>query len=162
MRRTLLTLAVVMSWLSCAGFHQVERGEWNLVYVDGAQRGPEAPREVISRDDYEGEVSAGTRRGYEPPQGFEWPQLHETDAIGMTVGEVQGFRVAEATQADLYVDGNAVEVYWGPVQKHDRWQGDTDVTVSESTLFVKAKKAGTAALRLVRGNATKDVPVTVK
>ena len=162
MRLTSVTLAAALPLLSCAGFHQVERGEWKLVYVDGAQRGAEAAREVITREQYETEVAGGEGRGFVPPAGFEFPWLHETETIGMTVNEVQGFRVDEKSSADLFVDGSVLELYWGPLEKHDSWQGDIDVTVRESALYLKAKKQGVATLRLVRGNVTRDIPVTVK
>jgi hypothetical protein len=152
----------MLSSVGCAGFKAVERGEWRLVYVDSAKRGGDAAREIITRDAYEVEVTEGTRRGWEPPPGFQFPLLHETDKVGMKVGEVVGFRVDEAAQAELFVDGGGLEVYWGPVEKRDGWKGDTDVTVKESMLFVKGKRAGPGALRLVRGQNTKDVPVTVK
>lgn len=161
MRCLLLTVAMVSS-VGCAGFKAVDRGEWRLVYVDSARRDAEAPREIITRDAYEAEVTEGTRRGWEPPPGFQFPLLHETDKVGMKVGEVVGFRVDEASNAEVFVDGSGLQLYWGPVEKHDGWKGDTDITVKESMLFVKAKSAGPGALRLVRGQHTKDVPVTVK
>lgn len=161
MRLLLLTFLVVV-FNGCAGFKSVERGEWRLVWVDSAQRGAEAPRTVISRDDYEAEVSAGNRRAWEGPPGFAFPLLHETDAMGLVVGEVQGYRVDEATSAELFLDGAGIELFWGPTEKRDGWKGDTDVTVRESMLFVKGTREGKAVLRLVRGSTTKDVPVAVK
>lgn len=161
MRCLLLSLAMLSS-VGCAGFKAVERGDWRLVYVDSAKRDAEAPREIITRDAYEAEVTEGTRRGWEAPPGFQFPLLHETDKVGMKVGEVVGFRVDEASQAELFAEGSTLELYWGPVEKRDGWKGDSDVTVKESLLFVKAKRAGPGALRLVRGQTTKDVPVTVK
>ncbi len=161
MRCLLLSLAMLSS-VGCAGFKAVDRGDWRLVYVDSAKRDAEAPREVITRDAYEAEVTEGTRRGWEPPPGYTFPLLHETDKIGMKVGEVMGFRVDEGNAAELFVDGGNLQLFWGEVEKKDGWKGDTDVTVKESVLFVKAKKAGPAALRLVRGQSTKDVAVTVK
>jgi hypothetical protein len=161
--RWLLLLAVSMLGASgCAGFKSVERGEWRLVWVDSAKRDAEAQREVITRDSYEAEVTEGTRRGWEPTPGFEFPLLHEVDKIGMKAGEVVGFRVDEASQAELFVDGAGLQLYWGPVEKRDGWKGDRDVTVSESMLYVKASKPGAGVLRLVRGPNTRDVPVTVK
>ena len=152
--------AVLM--LSCAGFRSVDRGDWRLVYVDVARRDAEAPREVVTRDAYEVEVTEGTRRGWEPSPGFVFPLLHEVDKIGMKVGEVVGFRVDETSEASLFVDGNNLQLYWGPLEKHDGWKGDSDVTMRESMLFVKGLRAGPAMLRLVRGASSKDVPVTVK
>lgn len=160
--RWLLWAAMLCGASGCAGFKAVERGEWKLVYVDAARRDVEAPREVLNRDDYEAEVSAGTRRGWEPPTGFAFPLLHETPAIGLQLGEVAGFRVDEANEAELFVDGSAVEVSWGRVEKRDGWNVDTDVTIKESALYVKGKSAGTATLRLVRGPTQQDIVVTVK
>jgi hypothetical protein len=160
--RGLLWVVALFGVAGCAGFRTVERGQWALVYVDSAQRGLEAPREVIPRDSYEAEVAEGTRRGWQPPTGFVFPQLHETDAIGLQAGDVAGFRVDEQTEAELFVDGSAVELFWGPVQKRDGWNVDTDVTIKESALYVKGLRAGKATLRLVRGSQERDVPVTVK
>ena len=161
MRWLLLTL-LTMGATGCAGFKAVDRGQWKLVYVDSAKRDAEAPREVVTRETYDAEVAEGVRRGYEPPIGFGFPLLQEADGIGMKVGEVQGFRVDEKTEAELFVDGGGVELFWGNVEKKDGWNVDTDVTVKESMLFLKATKAGAATLRLVNGPSTKDVPVTVK
>jgi len=160
--RWLLPAVVMLVGSGCAGFRSVERGDWRLVYVDSAKRDSEAAREVVTRDAYEAEVTEGTRRGWEPPPGYTFPLLHEVDKIGMKVGEVQGFRIDENTEAELFFDGGGLALYWGPVEKRDGWKGDTDVTVKESTLYLKATKAGPAALRLIRGPVTKDVPVVVK
>lgn len=160
--RWLLWAAVLCGASGCAGFKAVERGEWKLVYADAARREADAPREVIDRDAYEAEVTEGNRRGWEPQAGFAFPQLQDTDTVGLKVGEVAGFRIDEATEAELSVDGNAVEVYWGRVEKRDGWNVDTDVTVKESALYVKGAREGTATLRLVRGPASKDVKVSVK
>lgn len=160
--RSFLCAVLVLGGSGCAGFKSVERGEWKLVYVDSAKRDAEAPREVVTRDAYEAEVTEGTRRGWEPTPGFVFPMLHEVDKVGLKVGEVAGFQVDEATEAELFVDGAGVSLYWGPIEKRDGWKGDTDVTVRESTLFVKGTRAGAAVLRLVRGPVSRDVPVTVK
>jgi hypothetical protein len=159
----LVLLAVTGVMLSgCAGFKAVERGEWKLVWVDPARRDAEAPRDVVTRDRYEAEVAEGNRRGWQAPAGFVFPLLHEVDAIGLQVGEVQGFRVDEATEAELFVDGAGVALFWGGVEKRDGWKVDTDVTVRESSLFVKGVKAGKATLRLVRGPQQREVTVTVQ
>jgi hypothetical protein len=160
--RWLLVGVALLGAAGCAGFKSVDRGEWRLVYVDTTRRDAEAPREVIARDAYEAEVSEGTRRGVTNPQGFLYPLLHETDAIGLKVGEVAGFRIDEATDAELFVDGTNVKLYWGTMEKRDAWQGDRDVTIKESALFVKGTGPGKATLRVTRGANTKDVPVTVK
>ncbi|MFT3713129.1 MAG: hypothetical protein QM817_36200 [Archangium sp.] len=160
MRILLGTLLLLCS--SCAGFKAVDRGDWRLVWADSAKRDAEAPREVVTRDKYEEEVTAGNRRAWEPPPGFQFPLLHETDTIGMTVGEVQGYRIDEASSAELFVDGAGLELYLGQTEKKDTWKGDIDVTVRESMLYVKATKPGKATLRLMRGPNQKDVPVTVK
>ncbi len=160
--RTQLLLLMALSVSGCAGFKAVERGEWRLVFADGAQRGPDSKREVITREDSEKEITEGNRRTWEAPPGYTFPKLQETDAVGLKVGEVAGFVIEEATDAQLYADGNAVSLFWGPLEKKDGWKGDTDVTVRESTLYVQGKSAGTAVLRVVRGQNSKDVPVTVK
>jgi hypothetical protein len=161
MRWLLLTVSM-LGGVGCAGFRAADRGEWKLVYADSAKRDAEAAREVITRDAYEVEVTEGTRRGWEPSPGFVFPLLHETDKIGLKVGEVIGLRIDETNPAELFLDGSVVELYWGPVEKRDDWKGDQGVTVRESMLFVEGRRAGTGALRLVRGSSTKDVPVTVK
>jgi hypothetical protein len=160
--RWLLVGVALLGSAGCAGFKTVERGDWRLVWVDSTRRDADAPRDVVTRDAYETEVSEGTRRGFEPPAGFLFPLLHETDAIGLKVGEVAGFRVDEATDVELFVDGSNVKLFWGATEKRDSWKGDTDVTIRESALYVKGSSAGKATLRLVRGSTTKDVPVTVK
>lgn len=160
--RSLLWAVLALGGSGCAGFKAVERGEWRLVYVDSARRDAEAPREVLTRDAYEVEVTEGTRRGWEPSPGFVFPLLHEVDKVGLKVGEVAGFRVDETTEADLLVDGSGVEIYWGPVEKRDGWKGDSDVTIRESMLYVKGTRPGGAVLRLIRGPLTKDLPVAVK
>ncbi len=160
--RWLVTAVLTLVVSGCAGFKSVERGAWKLVYVDSARRDAEAPLEVIKRDAYEAEVAEGTRRAWEPPPGFVFPLLHEVESIGLTVGDVQAFRVDEKTEAELFVDGAGVELYWGPVEKRDGWKVDTDVTVKESMLYLKGTRPGAAKLRLVRGPTTQDLPVTVK
>ena len=160
--RWLLLAVTMLGGFSCAGFKSVERGDWRLVYVDTAKRDAEAAREVVTRDAYEAEVTEGTRRGWEPSPGYVFPLLHEVEKIGLRVGEIVGFRVDENREAELLVDGSGVELYWGPLEKKDGWKGDSDVTVRESTLFVKGTRAGASVLRLIRGSATKDVPVAVK
>lgn len=160
--RWLLCAGLMLGGSGCAGFKAVERGEWKLVYLDSARRDAEALREVVTRDTYETEVTEGTRRGWEPTPGFVFPLLHQVDKVGLKVGEVVGFRVDEATAAELFVDGGGVQLYWGPMEKRDGWKGDTDVTSRESTLYVKGTRAGGAVLRLIRGPTTQDVPVAVK
>jgi hypothetical protein len=117
---------------------------------------------VLTRDAYEREVTAGVGRAWEPPPGYTFPLLHETDAIGLAVGEVAGLRVDEATAAELQMDGQAVELFWGPVKKRDEWVDGSDVTVRESLLYVRGVRAGKAVLRLSRGASTRDIPITVR
>lgn len=160
MRIQLVVLLALSS--GCAGFKAVERGDWRLVYADAAQRGPDSRREVIPRDDSEREIAEGNRRTWEAPPGYEFPKLQQTDAVGLKVGEVAGFIVDENTAAELFADGDAVRLFWGPLEKKDGWKGDIDVTTRESTLYVQGRSAGTATLRVVNGSSQKDIPVTVK
>ena len=78
------------------------------------------------------------------------------------MGEVQGYRVDETSEAEVLVDGSGVELFWGPMEKKDTWKGDIDVTVRESMLYLKGTKAGPAKLKLVRGPDVREIPVTVK
>ncbi|MGV3620330.1 MAG: hypothetical protein ACO1OB_05920 [Archangium sp.] len=157
-----IQLLVLLTLSGCAGFKPVDRGDWRLVYADPAQRGGESMREVITRDDSEKEVAEGNRRTWEAPAGYAFPKLQQTDTVGLKVGEVAGFVVDEATDAQLYADGDAVKLFWGPLEKKDGWKGDIDVTTRESTLYVVGKQQGTATLRVVNGSGQKDIPVTVK
>lgn len=160
MRRLLVVLGLGLL-SGCAGFKAVDRGDWFRVYADPAQRGPEATQAVISRDAYEEEVAGGTRRTWEPPPGYAAPFLHETPAIGVKVGMVAEFRVEEEQGATLLLDGGGVRLFWTESKKRDEWKAGADVTRVESTVFVLGTTPGKATLRLVSGNTTKDVPVTV-
>lgn len=156
----LLAAAVVVS--SCAGFKPIDRAEYRRVFVaDVTKRSPDAPQEIITRDAYEEEVAAGVRRGWEPPTGYVAPLLHETPTIGMKVGDVVELRVDEASPAELLLEGGVVEAYWNPTVKRDEWKDGNDVTVRESTLWLRGKKPGKGTLRYTRGNDSKDVPITV-
>lgn len=161
MRTNLVIVALVAS--SCAGFKPVERADWRRVFAQGVtSRGPDAKQEVISRDAYEEEVAGGTRRGWEPPPGYSAPYLHETDKIGLKVGEVVELRVDESSPAELQFDGKGAVVYWTEIVKREEWKDSTDVTKRESTVFVFGKAPGSGVLRLQAGNKTKDVPVKVE
>ena len=156
----LFALAVLST--SCAGFKAVERGEYRRVFAaDVTNRTPDAPQDVITRNAYEEEVAAGTRRGWEAPPGYVAPLLSESPKIGLKVGDVVELRVDESTPVDLSVDGNAVDVYWNPEVKRDAWKDGNDVTVHESTLWLRGKKPGAATLRWTQGQKSTDVPVTV-
>lgn len=160
--RTQLLVLTSLLLSGCAGFKAIDRGEWRLVYADSSQRGAESKREVITRDDSEKEIAEGNRRTWEAPPGYEFPKLQQTDSIGLKVGEVAGFIVDENSEAQLYADGDAVKLFWGPLEKKDGWKGDIDVTTRESTLYVLGKSQGKAVLRVVNGSGQKDIPVTVK
>lgn len=155
-----LTAAVVAS--SCAGFKPVDRGEYRRVFAaDVTKRSPDAPQEVITREAYEEDVTQGTHRGWEAPPGYTAPYLHETPKVGLEVGDVVELRVDEAQEVELSLEGGAVEAYWNEAVKRDAWKDGSDVTVRESTLWLKGKKPGSAALRYSKGNQAKDVPITV-
>lgn len=157
----LLTLVVVCS--GCAGFKPVERADWRRVFAaDVTKHSPDAKQDVISRDAYEEEVANGVRRGWEPPPGYTAPFLHETEKIGLKVGEVVELRVDESASVELLFDGKGAVVFWGEVVKRDEWSKDHDVTKRESTLFVLGKAPGSGVLRLNAGNKSKDVPVKVE
>lgn len=158
----LLLAAAVIASSSCAGFKALDRGEYRRVFTaDVTKRGPDSPQEVITRDAYEEEVAGGTRRGWEPPVGYEAPLLTQTPKVGLKVGDVVELRVDESSPVELFLDGNAVEAYWNPEVKRDAWKDGSDVTVRESTLYLRGKKPGSAVLRYTQANQTKDVPVTV-
>lgn len=155
-----LLLAAVVS--SCAGFKPIDRGEYRRVFAaDVTKRSPDAPQEVISRDAYETEVANGVRRGWEPPTGYTAPLLHETPAIGLKVGDVVELTVDESSAPEVLLEGGVVEAYWNPTVKRDEWKDGNDVTVRESTLWLRGKKPGKGTLRYTRGNESKDVPITV-
>jgi hypothetical protein len=161
MGRLSLGLVVVLAQ-GCAGFKAVERGDWRRVYKDPAQRSADAPQELITRDKQDEEQAAGNRRAWEPLPGWFAPQLAETPAIGLKVGEVVELLVDEGSPAELFLDGNVAEIYWNEARKRDEWKNNTDVTRVESSLFVRGVKPGKATLRLVHGQDQKDVPITVK
>lgn len=155
-------VAVLAVSTSCAGFKPVDRGEYRRVFAaEVTKRSPDAPQEVITREAYEEEVAQGNRRGWEPPPGYAAPLLHETPRVGLKVGEVVELRVDEAQGVELFLEGGVVDAYWGPTVKRDEWKDGADVTVRESTLFLRGKKPGAGALRYTRANDSKDVPITV-
>jgi hypothetical protein len=158
--RLVFFLTAVVS--SCAGFKPIERGEYRRVFAaDVTKRTSDAPQEIITREAYEAEVADGVRRGWEPPVGFTAPFLHETPAIGLKVGDIVELIVDESSEPELLLEGSVVEAYWNRTVKRDAWKDGTDVTVRESTLWLRGKKPGRGTLRYTRGNESKDVPITV-
>jgi len=156
-----MVLLAVLCGASCAGFHAVERGEWQRVWVDPGQRAPESRQQVISRDQYETEVTAGTPRGWEAPPGWRAPALEETETIGVASHGVAEFTVDEQVPVEVQAQGSAVSVYWSQMKKRDEWKDGNDVTVKESHLWLLGLEPGKAVLRFSRGNTTRDIPVTV-
>jgi hypothetical protein len=162
--RLLWCLLLVPASFGCAGFSTVERGEWRRVYTEDVAgvRRLDAKQEVITREKWEEELAHDVRRTWEPMPGFEAPFLADLDRIGLAVGEVMQFRVDEGQETELQLNGHAVQVYQGPVVKRDEWKNGSDVTRRESTLYLVGQKPGTAVLRLVLPQESKDIPVTVK
>ncbi len=160
MVRLLLAVAVMSS--GCAGFRVVERGDWQRVWVDSANRGATDPQTVITKDRWEEDLMQGNNRIWEAPPGWRSLALHESGPLGLQVGEVLEVRVDESVPAELQVDGKAIEVYWNPMKKKDDWKDHTDVTIRESRLLLLGKEPGVATLRLTRGTTTQDIAVTVK
>lgn len=160
MRRLVLGVLLLSG---CSSWRAVERGEWRRVYAsDESRRTPEARQDVITRDAYEEEVVAGVRRAWESGPGVEPPFLHQTDVIGLRVGEVMEFRIEEGEPVELLLGGVGVEVFWSPTRSKDEWKVDEGVTKKQSLLLVRGAKPGKATLRLTNADGTKDVPVTVK
>jgi hypothetical protein len=157
------------SWLwlvlcvSCSGFKAIERGDWRRVYTkDSATvKSLDAPQEVITREKYEEELANDVRRTFTPSPGWTAPWLLDTEAIGLTVGEVAEFRIDELKPVEVQVQGSSVTLYWGARVKKDEWKDGTDITRRESTLFVQGASKGSAVLRLITEEGPKDVPVTV-
>lgn len=161
MSRRLTVVVSLVALSGCAGFKAVDRGDWFRVYADPASRGPTAKQELISRDKYEEEVAAGNRRSYEPLPGWVAPYLAQTDSVTVAVGEVVEYRIDEAKPADVQVNGAAAEIYLTDARKKDAWKDGSDVTLVESSLFIRGVRAGKATLRLSTHDVTKDIPVTV-
>lgn len=159
-----LSMMVVSSslLLGCGGFKAVSRGEWRLVYANPEKKEPGSRLAVITRELNDLEVTEGRRRTWNPPPGYKAASLHETTVIELKTGDIEGFIVDEANDAQVLTDGDAVTLFWGELEKRDAWDGDHDITIKQSTLYVEAKRAGKATLRLVRGDQTHDVAVTVK
>ncbi len=159
MRHGMLVLLVLSG---CASFTEVERGDWVRVWADSANRKPDDPQTIVTRDAYEEDIVTGNNRLWEGPPGWGAPLLHETDKVGLKVGEVLEFRVDERAGVELLSQGNAVKLHWNPMKKVDGWKDGNDVTERVSRLFVVGKAEGTAVLRLVSGSdPPHDVPVTV-
>lgn len=140
----------------------MSRGEWRLVYANPEKRDPDSKLTVITRDVFDVEVTEGHKRAWNPPPGYKAGVLHETSAIELKVGAIEGFTVDEKDDAQVLADGDAVALFWGELEKRDAWDGDHDVTIKQSTLFIEGKRPGKATVRIVRGSDTHDVPVTVK
>lgn len=160
--RTLLVVVLASSLLGCGGFKAVSRGEWRLVYADPQRRDADSRLTVITREANDVEVTEGRKRLWSPPPGYQAAALHETEAIELKVGAIEGFIVDERDEAQVLADGDAVALFWGEQEKRDTWDGDHDLTIRQSTLYVEARRPGKATLRLVRGGQPHDVPVTVK
>lgn len=161
MRRLVPVAILGVAFSSCASFRPVERGDWLRVYANpGGAQGPSSPQDVVARSQVDLERTEGVVRAWQPPTGFEAPLLVETPTLALKVGEVQQLRIDEP--AELQLQGAAVELFWNEAVKRDEWKDGTDVTRRESMVFVKAKKEGTATLRVIVGETSKDTVVTVK
>jgi hypothetical protein len=90
------------------------------------------------------------------------PLLEQTDAIGVEQGEVLELQVDESATVELALQGGAARVCWNPMRKVDGWRDGVDVTARESRLFVLGLQPGVATLKVTRGGATREVPITVK
>ncbi len=159
------TLWLLCAWFvvsGCGGFRTLSRGDWRLVYADGAKREADAKRSVITREHWEREVAEGQTRTWVPPPGYRFPALHETPSVGLTPGDIVGLIIDEHDEVTLQADGEAVALYWGPTEKRDVWVEDHDETVRESVLYVEGRRPGKATLRLQRGGSVIDVAVTVQ
>jgi hypothetical protein len=144
--------------LSCASFTAVERGEWQHVWVDPATRKDET---VITREQADEEAVKVGRRSWEPSPGWVPPLLTQTEAIGVTVGQVLEFRIDESVSVDLSLQGTAAGVYWNPMKKLDGWKDGNDVTTRESRLLVQGKAPGTTTLKFTSGDTTRELVITV-
>ncbi|MDX2014116.1 MAG: hypothetical protein SFW67_28215 [Myxococcaceae bacterium] len=150
--------------IGCSSFRAVERGDWRRVYTKDAStvKSLDAPQEIITREKYEEELANDVRRTWSPSPGWQPAWLTDVEEIGLTVGEVNEFRINEAKPVEVQVLGSAAELYWGARVKKDEWKDGTDVTKRESTLFVKGKEKGKMTIRLVLDESTKDIPLTVR
>lgn len=159
-----LVVPAVALTLSCTSFRAVERGDWRRVYTKDAATvtSLDAPQEIITREQYEEELANDVRRSWSPSPGWAPPLLLDADAIGLSVGEVTQLRIDEFRPVELQALGNAATVYWGQRVKRDEWKEGTDLTLRESTVFLKGASKGTMTLRLVTEEGTKDVAVTVR
>jgi hypothetical protein len=162
--RLFLIASILALAVGCSSFRAVERGEWRRVYTKDAAsvKSLDAPQEIIPREKYEEELANDVRRTWSPSPGWQPAWLADTEEIGLTVGEVNEFRLDEARPVEVQMMGSAAEVYWGVRVKKDEWKEGTDITRRESTLFVKGKEKGKLTLRLVTDDSTKDIPVTVR
>jgi len=160
--RAFILVLVSSSLLGCGGFHAVSRGEWRLVYANPEKRDADSKLAVITREAFDIEVTEGHKRVWNPTPGYKAAALHQLTSLELKVGEIQGVIVDEKDEAQVLADGDAVTLFWSELEKRDAWDGDHDVTIKQSTLFIEAKRAGKATVRIVRGSDTHDVPVTVK
>ena len=160
--RALLLVVLASSLLGCGGFKAVSRGDWRLVYDDPQHREAGSKLTIITRDANDLEVTEGRKRLWSPPPGYQTPALHQTKVIELQVGAIEGFIVDESHDTQVLVDGDAVNLFWGEFEKRDAWDGDHDVTIRQSTLYVEAKRPGKATLRVVHDGENHDVPVVVK
>jgi hypothetical protein len=162
--RLFLIVSTIALAVGCSSFRAVERGDWRRVYTKDAAtvKSLDAPQEIITREKYEEELANDVRRTWSPSPGWQPAWLADTDEIGLTVGEVNEFRIDEKKPVEVQVLGTAADVYWGARLKKDEWKDGTDVTRRESMLYVKGKEKGKMTLRLVMEDTTKDIPLTVR
>lgn len=160
--RALFLTVLASSLLGCGGFKAVSRGEWRLVYEDPSRRDAGSKLAVITREANDIEVTEGRKRLWSPPPGYQSAPLHKTTSIELKVGDIEGFIVDESSETEVLADGDAVTLFWGELEKRDAWDGDHDITIRQSTLYVEAKRPGKATLRVVHDGENHDVPVVVK
>lgn len=160
--RALLLVVLASSLSGCGGFKAVSRGEWRLVYADPQKREAGSKLTVITREANDLEVTEGRRRLWSPPPGYQMQPLHKTASIELKVGDIEGFIVDESSETQVLADGDAVTLFWGELEKRDAWDGDHDITIRQSTLYVEAKRPGKATLRVAHDGENHDVVVTVK
>lgn len=157
--------AVLLGVVGCAaGFTNLERGDWRLVYSQKAIDS-HGGQELITRERFEDEVAAGEHRDVVAPPEAAYPVINELQEITLAVGELREFRVSEAEGLiELQAKGPAVDWFWNPAVKRDEWVDGEGVVHHQSTLFALARSAGKSTLRLLVGGENgriRDLPVTV-